>query len=216
MSTQYNERYFSERDRLDLHIAKSIEILMRDNALKRVLDVGCGTGKLVQFLNKNRFEAYGCDNAEIAIKTAQSINKKNSIIKAPAAKLPFKKNSFDMITSISTIEHLTNKEVVAFIHEAKRVLKPNGFIFIVTPNFASPWRFIQRKKWFGYSDPTHINFFTPLSLANLLKDHGFYNPKFWFKTNDPSFWKNFIYYLLFSTPFCFIRNSFWISAQKNE
>jgi len=214
MSTQYNERYFSERDRLDIHIAKSIEILMKDNGLKRAIDVGCGTGKLVQFLNENGFEAYGCDNSSIAVKSTQKINNKNRIVKASATNLPFPSESFDLLTSVSLIEHLKKSELIDFLREAKRVLKQNGFIFIVTPNFASPWRFIQGKKWFGYSDPTHISFFTPLSLANLLKDYGFYNPKFWFKTNYPSFWKNFVYYILFSTPFCFIRNSFWIAARK--
>jgi len=214
MSTQYNERYFSERDRLDVNIAKSIKILMKDNHLKKVLDVGCGTGKLVKFLNENGFQAYGCDTAEIAVKTAQKNNKKNAILKASATKLPSKNNSFDLIASISTIEHLTQKEIVSFLKEAYRVLRPQGFLFIITPNFASPWRFIQGRKWFGYSDPTHINFFTPLSLAKLLKDYDFYNPKFWFKTNYKNYWKNFVYYLLFSTPFCFIRNSFWIAAQK--
>ena len=210
----YTKKYFEERDLLDLHLAKTIIILMEENGLEKVLDVGCGTGKLVKFLNDNCFQAYGCDNADIAVNAAQNINKKNAIIKASAIKLPFKKHSFDLISSISTIEHLTKKEAGEFVNEVKRVLKPNGFIFVVTPNFASPWRFIQIKKWFGYSDPTHINFFTPLSLAKLLKDYGFYNPRFWFKTNYPSNWKNFIYYLLFSTPFCFIRNSFWLAAQK--
>lgn len=216
MSNKYNEQYFSKRDYLDLNIANTIAILMRDKGLKKVLDVGCGIGKLVQFLNNEGFHAYGCDSAYIAIETAKKINKKNTIIRATATKLPFKKNSFDLISAVSIIEHLTKKKVDVFINEAKRILKPHGFIFIVTPNFASPWRFIQGKKWFGYSDPTHITFFTPLSLSNLLKQYGFYNPKFWFKTSDPSYWKNFAYYLLFSTPFCFIRNSFWIAAQKNE
>lgn len=216
MSAQYNELYFSQRDHLDLHIAASIATLMKDNSLKKVLDVGCGTGKLVKYLNENGFQAYGCDNVNIAVKTARKINKKNIIVKAPATKLPFKKNSFDILTAISMIEHLTKKEINAFILEAKRVLKPNGFIFIVTPNLASPWRFIHGKKWFGYSDPTHITFFTPLSLAKLLKQNGFYYPKFWFKTNHPNYWKNFVYYFLFSTPFCFIRNSFWLAAQKKD
>ena len=176
----YTKDYFEERDHLEPHIAESIRIFMKDNKLKKVLDVGCGTGRLVKFLNDNDISAIGCDIYEQALIAARKIYDKNTIIKAAATKLPFKKHSFDLISSISTIEHLTKKETIEFINEAKRVLIPNGFIFIVTPNFASPWRFIQGRKWFGYSDPTHINFFTPLSLANLLKDYGFYNPKFWF------------------------------------
>lgn len=212
--SHYNMKYFTERDYLDMHMAESLKILMKDNGLKKVLDVGCGTGKLVQYLNENGFDAYGCDSEDVAVNLAKKINRRNAISIASATHLPFPNTSFDLITGISLIEHLSKSESIDFLKEVRRVLKPNGFIFVVTPNFASPCRFIQGKKWFGYSDPTHINFFTPLSLANLLKDYGFYNPRFWFKTNDTNYWKNFVYYLLFSTPFCFIRNSFWIAAQK--
>lgn len=212
----YDKKYFEDHDWFNLLIAESIKMFMHDHHLKKVLDVGCGTGRLVQFLNENDFSAVGCDNSAIAVKIAQKNNKKNAITKASATHLPFPNASFDLITGISMIEHLTKKETDEFINEAKRVLKPNGFIFIVTPNYASPWRFIQGKKWFGYSDPTHIAFFTPLSLANLLKQYGFYNPKFWLKTiTQEGYLRNFINYLLFSTPFCFIRNSFWISARKD-
>lgn len=229
MNIYYNKRYFEERDILIPHLATAIKSLAKKHKLKTVLDVGCGTGRLVNYLNKERIFAYGCDISNEAVKKAIVLNSKRSIYLASADKLPFKNGSFDLVTSISTIEHLDKKSVKKFIEEAGRVLKTKGFIFLVTPNFSSPFRSIYGKNWFGYKDPTHINFFTPNALSNLLKANGFDHINFNFKIpyqnylewDFPSFFHKFpkwlkilVIYLLFSTPLSRIRNSFWISAQK--
>lgn len=224
----YNSKYFEERDYLDPRMSETIKILMKENKLHSVLDVGCGTGLLVKYLTKNKFKAIGCDYEKEAIKTALRINKIN-VVYGSATKLPFPKNSFDLVTSISVIEHLTPKEVKQFLNETKRVLKPNGYLFVVTPNYATPIRLLQGKKWFGYSDPTHINFYTPASFGNVLKKKGFGKIRTSFKSvydlefdwDLPTFFRrlpkplvHFLTYLLVATPFSNIRNSFWIAAQK--
>ena len=226
----YNMKYFEERDNLDLRLAETIKLFMQAHKLKTVLDVGCGTGLLVKFLNKNHFKATGCDTENEAIRTAKRINNVN-VIKASATNLPFNKNTFDLITSVSVIEHLTPGDVISFIIQTKRILKPHGYVFFVTPNYATPIRLLQGKKWFGYSDPTHINFYTPKSLAQILKDYGFTDTRTRFKTkvNLPFDWDlpgffrylpkpivNVLTYLLVSTPFSNVRNSFWIAAKKHE
>jgi 2-polyprenyl-3-methyl-5-hydroxy-6-metoxy-1,4-benzoquinol methylase len=225
----YNTKYYEDRDHLDLHLAETIKLFMDDFKLEKLLDVGCGTGRIVKFFNDNGFKSLGCDIYEDALTFARKINKKNTIVKASAVKLPFKKNAFDIVISISVIEHLTPNEAEVFIQESERVLKPGGFIFLVTPNYATPIRLLQGKKWFAYFDPTHINFYTPKSLSALLKSSGFIHTKTRFKTAyGPTFdWefphhfgklppiaKRFFVYLLFSSPLSIIRNSFWIAAQK--
>ncbi len=231
MKNYYNKKYFRERDVLSPHIAQVIKIFIKNNNLKNVLDVGCGTGRLVKFLNQAGFAATGCDSQKKALKIAKKINNSKVIIEASATKLPFGNNSFDLVTAISVIEHLTRDEVSQFIAEAARVLKTGGFIFLITPNFASPIRVIQGKNWFGYRDPTHITFFTPGSLSRILKSHRFSKIKFNFKiAYQPSFdWefppifskfpkilKYFLIYLFFSTRLAFLRNGFWIGAQKHD
>ncbi|OGH20046.1 MAG: hypothetical protein A3D74_03945 [Candidatus Levybacteria bacterium RIFCSPHIGHO2_02_FULL_37_13] len=230
-NNHYNKQYFEERDHLDLHIAESIMLFMDEHKLKSLLDIGCGTGRMVKYFNDLGFKALGCDIYDDALKAARKINKKNSIVRASAVKLPFKKNAFDMIISISVIEHLTPKEAEKFIKEAERVLKPGGFIFLVTPNYSTPIRLLQGKKWFGYLDPTHVNFYTPKRLSTLLKNSGFINTKTRFKTiygstfnwefpplfsKLPYIVRPFLVYLFFSSPLSIIRNSFWLAAQKYE
>ena len=227
----YDKKYFEGHDLLSLYLAKSLKIIMRKNNLKTVLDVGCATGRLVKFFNDNNFQAYGCDIADVAVRGAREINKNGVIFKASATKLPFKKNSLDFITAISIIEHLTPKEAEKFIKETMRVLKPGGLIFLITPNFATPLRLIHRQNWFAYKDPTHVNFYTPWSLARFLNKFGFGNFKFTFKAfYHPAFdeefptcfailpkkIKIFLIFFLISSPLTFIRNSFWLLAKKND
>ena len=231
MKKGYTRQYFEQRDLLIPHMANVIKSLAKSKKLIKVLDVGCGTGRLVKFLNDSGFKAIGCDSSEKAVEKAKKLNKKGIIIKASASRLPFGKNSFDLITAISVIEHLKKSESENFFKEARRTLKPEGFIFLVTPNFATPLRIIQGKNWFAYKDPTHINFFTPGKLFKMLKRYGFFDPKFLFKIDYdkslnwefPSFFlklpkltKKILIYLLFSTPLSLIRNSFWIAAQKDD
>lgn len=229
MKNNYDVKYFEKRDLLIPHLAQTIKNLMIEHKLKNVLDVGCGTGRLVQFLNKSGFEAFGCDISQKALKVAKTINKKGTIVRSSADKLPYVDNSYDLVTAISVIEHLKPNQAVKFIKEAKRVLKPSGFIFLITPNFSAPLRFVQGKNWFGYQDPTHVNFYTPKKLAKLAKSHGFKNIRFHFKLRYqssfdwefpppfpklPKTLKIFLIYLLFATPLSIARNSFWLSAQK--
>lgn len=51
-----------------------------------------------------------------------------------ALDLPFKNNSFDLVTSLHVIEHIKHEQVTTFISEILRVLKPGGFFIIITPN----------------------------------------------------------------------------------
>ncbi len=232
-NTHYNKKYFKDRDNLNRPLAETINIFMKDHDLETAIDVGCGTGRLIHYLNNKNYKVKGCDLSKIAVKFANRINNKNLCIVGSATKIPFKNNSFDLVISDSVIEHLTKKEAKIFLKEAARVLKPNGSIFLVTPNFATPIRLFHGLKWFGFSDPTHINFFTPIGLSCLLKTQKFSNIKWYFKTNtsipfdlefplNPPFTfskfpkplKKLFIFLLFSTPLTIIRNSFWMSAQK--
>jgi len=218
----YNQEYFQRRDNLPLHLAKTIELVLKDLGVQKILDVGCGTGKLVEFLNNTGFNAVGCDNSPWAVKISGQT-------KASATHLPFKSYSFDCVTAIGLIEHLSPKEANKFFEETRRVLKPKGYFFIATPNSSSIRRFLKGKKWFAYSDPTHIVFYSPNSLKKILEKHQFGNFRLTFKTNlgvaadwKPSFTSlpkviQFMFNLiLISSPLICLRDSFWILCQKRS
>lgn len=227
--SHYSNEYFQKQNYFPGHFSHTILLLCQELGVKNILDVGCGTGLLIQFLNEHGFQAVGCDSSQAALKIARLRNKPDQLIKASATKLPFKNSSFDLVTAIALIEHLTLKEGQQFIKEAHRVLKKGSYFFLGTPNLLSPRRLLKGRNWFAYSDPTHITFYHPLSLSCLLKQAGFTQFHFWFKIPKdlpfdwwfekqvaklPKAGKQLISFLLISSPLSLIRESFYLCCQK--
>jgi 2-polyprenyl-3-methyl-5-hydroxy-6-metoxy-1,4-benzoquinol methylase len=106
--------------------------------------------------------------------------------------LPFRNNYFDVIIAIEVIEHLYNPDHAVL--EAKRLLRPGGFLILSTPNLA--WWANRLALLLGYqpylSAPSmcfnvgkmfrrpqkgtiyeHIRLFTRKALLQLLSIYGF-------------------------------------------
>ena len=109
--------------------------LFKKHGVKKILDLGCGTGRHIIYLAKNDFKVYGIDIAEQGIEITkewleeeklQADLKVGSIYK----KLPYKDNFFDAVISTAVIHHEKIENIRKAILEIERVLKPNGLIFI--------------------------------------------------------------------------------------
>ena len=112
---------------------------MKTNA-KDVLDYGAGRGmfwyedpseyrKTLRDLRTTGATVTACDIDEAVI-THPCSHKQVKI--EPLQQLPFEDNSFDVIVSENTFEHIEDAEFVA--GELKRILRPGGYICARTPN----------------------------------------------------------------------------------
>lgn len=100
---------------------------------KSVLDLGCGDGEFVkELINKGNI-AVGVDYPDVDLNTDR---------------LPFKENSFDVVTCIQVLEHLEN--IHNCIREAYYVLKKDGEFIISLPN-------LNKRKSCVSMDNDHIN-----------------------------------------------------------
>lgn len=102
---------------------------------KKVLDVGCGVGMFMHQFKKLGAEVYGIDVDKDKVKIAKK--RFNNVYEAPAEKLPFRKDSFDIVWLHEVIEHVEDDEKT--ISEAFRVLKPGGKLVIFAPNRLWPF-----------------------------------------------------------------------------
>jgi malonyl-CoA O-methyltransferase len=98
----------------------------------RVLDVGCGTGRLLAGLHRTYPQArlFGADLAfGMCLTACTALDKSGStLVTADAEALPFADGAFDLVTSTSTFQWLTTLDH-AFA-EVRRVLAPGGvFLF---------------------------------------------------------------------------------------
>jgi ubiquinone/menaquinone biosynthesis C-methylase UbiE len=104
--------------------------------LGKVLDIGCGTGGLLDQLQAGSEELWGMDISEEALKYC-SLRGHNRLVLGDALHAPFPPAYFDVITAIGLIEHLEEDDL--FLHEIRRLLKPNGIFIMLTSSFPYLW-----------------------------------------------------------------------------
>ena len=95
----------------------------------RVLDVGCGIGGPAAWLARG----YGCDVVaidvmETAVKGARTLFSDLSTAQASWRFLPFRDESFDIVTAIGVLELVDDKATC--LKESKRVLRPGGIAIV--------------------------------------------------------------------------------------
>ena len=101
---------------------------------KDVLDLACGEGYGSFLMSKTARSVTGIDISDEAVRHA-SRNYKRSNLKfgrGSASALEVPDASFDVVVSFETIEHLAEQEEM--IKEIRRVLRPDGFLIISSPN----------------------------------------------------------------------------------
>lgn len=109
--------------------------LFKQRKAKKVLDLGCGTGRHLVYLAKEGFDVYGIDNSENGIKIAKNWLKEENLkahlkVSDIYKKLPYKDDFFDAIISTNVLHHNTITNIRKLIKEIERVLKPKGLIFV--------------------------------------------------------------------------------------
>jgi SAM-dependent methyltransferase len=147
---------------------------------KAVLDIACGTGYGVGLLQTKAATVVGVDIDAEAVKDAiAECGPTSAVLLGNGLGLPFADNSFDVITSFETLEHLHERSL--FVQELKRVLRPGGILFLSTPN-AVYTRPVNGKP----SNPFHIHEYTPDELQAELRSH-FDMDKFLGQSLSPAF-----------------------------
>jgi 2-polyprenyl-3-methyl-5-hydroxy-6-metoxy-1,4-benzoquinol methylase len=119
---------------------------------KRILDIGCSTGQLLEFAKKFNCECYGVESSGSAQKICRERGHKcvSSIndIKSFAP--------FDVVFLIDTIEHIYN--VPKFLSVLIELLKNSGQIVLLTGDINSVPAKIFKNRWWYICFPEHIVF----------------------------------------------------------
>ena len=166
----------------------------------KILDLGCGNGRHLIPFTKKGFDCYGIDFSKNMINNSKESFKKNNLKatfkQGTLTKIPFKDNNFDYIICLASFHHLNKKEQSTSLKEIKRVLKPNGKLFIAVWNKWQP-RFIFKSKeqmipW-KVKDKTYQRYyylFNIFEFKKLLRKHNFEIKKSYFDRNISVLAKN--------------------------
>jgi ubiquinone/menaquinone biosynthesis C-methylase UbiE len=138
----YNEIKFPNYDDLDDYASlidkanNSIFAKFLDEQIKfgsKILEVGCGTGQLSNFLSRYNRKIFAIDLSESSLTMAENFRKKSEIenvyfMKMNLFNLLFKDNFFDYIISIGCLHHTQDPKKAFFSIEKK--LKKGGYIVV--------------------------------------------------------------------------------------
>lgn len=130
----------------------------------RLLDVGCGSNRLVRhYANGVGVDVYPWPGADVIVNDT--------------AALQWQSESFDTVTIVAALNHIPNR--VAVLNECRRVLKPGGRLIItmLTPRTSRIWHWL-RAPWDADQrdrgmQPGEVYGFTSAELLDLFRRAGF-------------------------------------------
>ncbi|MBU0660548.1 class I SAM-dependent methyltransferase [Patescibacteria group bacterium] len=103
----------------------------QNNVNPLILDLACGTGIATRQIAKKMGTVIGCDIDEEMIHAAVSYKTANaSYVVGSSERLPFRDNTFDIITIFTAFHWFSTKKAMK---EIKRVLKEKGSLCIIQP-----------------------------------------------------------------------------------
>ncbi len=132
-----------------------------------LLEIGSSTGEFLM-VAKSAFQTYGIEADFNSCAVAQS--RQLDCFNGSLFEANFPAEKFDCIALYHVIEHVPSPaKLLAEIH---RILKPNGWLIVETPNIANVWYKILGRRWRQFI-PDHLYFFTPKTLTKIFNDNGF-------------------------------------------
>ena len=112
--------------------------LLQEKGAKRILDLGCGTGRHLVFLSRSGFDTYGFDSSPTAIEMASQwleLEKLDAsvVIHRMEEPFPYDDEFFDAVISIQVIHHNLMNDILLTVNEIERILRKDGLLFISVP-----------------------------------------------------------------------------------
>ncbi len=95
----------------------------------RLLDVSCGTGRLLHLAERRGMQAVGVDFSLVAVRVARS---QGIAWVGNGEQLPLADQTYDYVVNLGSLEHF--EHMGPGVHEMARVLKPDGLCCVLVPN----------------------------------------------------------------------------------
>lgn len=165
----------------------------------KVLDFGCGPGRLSQALAQYFAEVWGVDVSSKMIELAHKFNRQGNrcqyVVNSRSDLSLFAPQSFDFIYSRLVLQHIPNRFSLRFVREFMRILKPGGVAVFQLSTYAGAPHLLARlrQRWATIHRRVfhhrHLLYYVLVALGypphRLYREHG-YRPVMGMNTMDSS------------------------------
>jgi len=173
-SISYNNFDYSvgfKREKEIRNRAKTIikELLLINNKITSILDIGCGAGFLLDEFNKKFEHVVGIEPSKKLMEYAvKHYNLKIYNYYFSSKTVNKIKEKYDVVIMSHIIEHITNP--IEFVRNAYLLLNKNGILYIETPNINSWLANIEKSDFTFLTPKDHVCLYSRKSMISLVKN----------------------------------------------
>lgn len=169
----FYDEYWTFKKQNSLNLRRVVKILdyfvivKKRNNNPKILDLGCGDGRLTAILGEYG-DAHGIELSTKAVETANKLYPQAKFFQGNALDFNIKQNTYDVVVSQEVLEHLEDQE--AYLKVCFNALKSGSFLILTTPNKSVLDHMTNGDQW---SNQPIENVVTPKQLKKLLKKSNF-------------------------------------------
>ena len=170
----HDETTFDERGRA---FAERLRPLLPPGAL--VLDIGCGMGRVEKWLAPICAEAHGIDVSNRMLRFARErcagLSNVHFHLGTGRDLQGLADASFDLVFSVFVLQHMEREDVMRYLAEIRRVLRPGGRFYLQFPSILDP---VNRQAFLAYALREtargwgRMRYYTPTEVEALLAAAG--------------------------------------------
>jgi len=157
----------------------------------RLLDIGCGNGTELYKLKSMGWETYGVEMDEEAAARARA--KGLDVFTGDLFERNFPDHFFHVVRMSFVLEHLPNPRET--LKEIKRILLPQGRIYISIQNTRSLSYWLFGERWHSLDVPRHLFSFNPRTIGKLLTSLDLKIRAIWFQSGSRPFLGSLQYWI---------------------
>ncbi|MBL6706370.1 MAG: class I SAM-dependent methyltransferase [Planctomycetaceae bacterium] len=139
------------------------------NPDSKAIELGCATGKYLSKLRSMGWQAEGVELVESAAAAARELGFSTHVGTLDSAELSG--DHYDGAFAWHVLEHVPDPRGV--LAEFHRILKDDAYLAFSVPNVACWEPRIFGRNWYVWELPRHLQFYSPSSIRQLLKETGF-------------------------------------------
>ena len=107
----------------------TLEIVNLKNKDQKILEAGCGAGRILKYLHNLQYDIIGFDFIKTAVDKIKFNNPNIKVLTSNIMNTPFEDKQFDTILAFGLYHNFKYEEVITALNETKRILKDNGNLF---------------------------------------------------------------------------------------